>query len=114
MKEPFNIIKSFIEEGIPSGRVYSKISFKAVQLAALQLSCSIKEVEITALKTASCPNVMNAAWYYRGAEGQIVLLKSRAAVVGLGSLGGFASELLARMGVGTLVLIDGDSFSETI
>jgi molybdopterin/thiamine biosynthesis adenylyltransferase len=115
MKEPFNIIKSFIEEGVsPSGRVYSKISFKAVQLAALQLSCSIKEVEITALENGVVPErYERSLGTIGGAEGQIVLLKSRAAVVGLGGLGGFASELWARMGVGTLVLIDGDSFSES-
>lgn len=115
MKEPFDIIKSFAEDGVsPSGRPYSKMSFKAVQLAAAQLSCSLKEVEIKALKNGIVPErYERSLGTIGGAEGQIVLLRSRAAVVGLGGLGGLASELLARMGVGTLVLIDGDSFSES-
>jgi molybdopterin/thiamine biosynthesis adenylyltransferase len=33
-------------------------------------------------------------------------------IVGLGGLGGFALELLLRLGVGALTVIDGDAFSE--
>jgi len=45
-------------------------------------------------------------------EGQIKLLRSTVAVVGLGGLGGYVAEALARMGVGRLILIDGDVFEE--
>lgn len=41
---------------------------------------------------------------------QTVLSKSRVAVIGLGGLGGGVVEMLARIGVGTLVLVDGDAF----
>ncbi|MHB8780551.1 MAG: HesA/MoeB/ThiF family protein [Candidatus Geothermincolia bacterium] len=47
-----------------------------------------------------------------GLEGQLRLLRSTVAVFGLGGLGGLQSELLARMGVGRLILVDGDVFSE--
>lgn len=46
-----------------------------------------------------------------GLDGQTRLLKSRVAVIGAGGLGGLVVELLARMGVGYLKVIDGDSFA---
>ena len=47
-----------------------------------------------------------------GMEGQIKLLNSRVAIVGAGGLGGLVIELLARMGVGYLRIIDGDTFAD--
>jgi molybdopterin/thiamine biosynthesis adenylyltransferase len=47
------------------------------------------------------------------AQEQATLLGSRAAVVGLGGLGGTVVEILARIGVGALTLIDGDGFEES-
>jgi molybdopterin-synthase adenylyltransferase len=44
---------------------------------------------------------------------QIKLLRSTVAVVGLGGLGGGVTEILARIGIGTLILIDGDVFEDT-
>jgi len=41
------------------------------------------------------------------------LARSRVAVFGLGGVGGHAAEALARSGVGTLDLIDGDTVSES-
>lgn len=41
------------------------------------------------------------------------LARARVAVVGAGGLGGYALELLARMGVGLLRVLDGDTFEET-
>ncbi|MBS7615205.1 HesA/MoeB/ThiF family protein, partial [Candidatus Bathyarchaeota archaeon] len=46
-----------------------------------------------------------------GKEGQIKLKNSAVAVVGLGGLGSISSTLLAAVGVGKLVLIDGDKLS---
>jgi molybdopterin/thiamine biosynthesis adenylyltransferase len=43
---------------------------------------------------------------------QIALLQSAVAVIGVGGLGGVVCEILARSGVGTLRLIDGDAFEE--
>jgi molybdopterin/thiamine biosynthesis adenylyltransferase len=45
-------------------------------------------------------------------EGQARLLRSTVAIIGQGGLGGYVTEALARMGVGRLVLIDGDVFDE--
>jgi molybdopterin/thiamine biosynthesis adenylyltransferase len=73
---------------------------------------SIREVELAALEADVVP------WRYvrnvgtLGLDGQARLLQGTAAVVGLGGLGGFVTEALARMGVGRLILIDGDVFEE--
>ncbi|MFW6170717.1 MAG: HesA/MoeB/ThiF family protein [Planctomycetota bacterium] len=60
---------------------------------------------------------MNASRYSAnilafGPEGQRKLLHSRAVVIGLGGLGGFVLEQLARIGVGHIVAADPDSFEE--
>ncbi|MCF8030216.1 MAG: HesA/MoeB/ThiF family protein [Desulfohalobiaceae bacterium] len=47
-----------------------------------------------------------------GLEGQLRLLRATAGVVGVGGLGGLIAELLARMGVGSLVLVDADRFED--
>ncbi len=46
-------------------------------------------------------------------EDQIALLNSQVGVVGLGGLGGAVTEILARIGFGRLVLLDGDMFEES-
>jgi molybdopterin/thiamine biosynthesis adenylyltransferase len=47
-----------------------------------------------------------------GVEGQLKLLRSTVAVCGAGGLGGTIIELLARQGIGHLVIIDNDRFAE--
>ena len=42
-----------------------------------------------------------------------MLKKCRVAVVGCGGLGGYIAEMLIRLGVGTIVAVDGDCFDET-
>jgi len=71
---------------------------------------SVREVELAALDAEIVP-----ARYARnvgtiGLDGQRQLLQATVAIVGLGGLGGYVAEALARMGVGRLILIDGDYF----
>jgi Dinucleotide-utilizing enzymes involved in molybdopterin and thiamine biosynthesis family 2 len=70
------------------------------------------EAEIAALASGVCPARYERNLGTIGLAGQRKLLESRAAVVGLGGLGGLLAELLARVGVGRLILVDGDEFSE--
>ena len=44
---------------------------------------------------------------------QKILARSHVVVIGLGGLGGSVCEMLARIGVGTLTLVDGDRFDIT-
>ena len=48
-----------------------------------------------------------------GSEAMEKLKNAKVAVFGLGGVGSFTVEALARMGVGKLTLIDGDEYSES-
>lgn len=94
------------------GMNYREISHKSVQEIAAAAAVSLKDIEIAALEAGVIPERYNRSLGTVGSPaGQLRLLRARAAVIGLGGLGGLVAELLARMGVGTLVLVDGDSFS---
>ena len=88
------------------------IRLQQVHELAASAGCPVREVELAALEAGVVP------WRYlrnlgtAGLEGQARLLRATVAVVGLGGLGGYVTEALARMGVGRLVLIDGDVFEE--
>jgi molybdopterin/thiamine biosynthesis adenylyltransferase len=88
------------------------IRLRQVRELAAANGRSAREVELAALEADVVP------WRYVrnvgtiGLDGQAMLLRSTVAVVGLGGLGGFVAEALARMGVGRLILIDGDAFEE--
>jgi len=56
--------------------------------------------------------------YLRNREGislqdQLKLAESKVAIIGAGGLGGTVIQLLGRMGLGTLSVVDGDVFDET-
>jgi molybdopterin/thiamine biosynthesis adenylyltransferase len=88
------------------------IRYQTVRELAVANGCTVREVELAALEAGVVP------WRYVrnvgtiGLDGQAKLLRSTVAVVGLGGLGGFVTEALARMGVGRLILVDGDVFEE--
>lgn len=88
------------------------IRLQRVRELAAEFGCLIRDVELAALEAGVVP------WRYIrnlgtiGLEGQAKLLRSTVAVVGQGGLGGYVTEALARMGVGRLILIDGDVFEE--
>lgn len=88
------------------------ISLEQVKSLSRESDCALKEVELAALEARVLPrrylrNLGTVGW-----DGQARLLRSTVAVVGLGGLGGYVVEALARIGVGRLVLIDGDAFVE--
>jgi molybdopterin-synthase adenylyltransferase len=88
------------------------VRLQSVRELAAASDCSLQEVELAALEMGVVP------WRYLrnlgtiGLEGQAKLLRATVAVVGLGGLGGYVVEALTRMGVGRLILIDGDVFEE--
>jgi len=88
---------------------------KEVDALALsrQYDTHLSTVYIEALKMDICPYR-----YLRNRESisikeQLVLAQSKVAVVGAGGLGGSVILILARMGIGHLVIMDHDVFDET-
>jgi molybdopterin/thiamine biosynthesis adenylyltransferase len=96
----------------PDGSSVRVLSLEKTKEVAGRFDLTQKEVEIEALSKKIIPDRYLRNCGTLGTDGQIALLASRVAVVGIGGLGGTVARSLARAGVGTLVLIDGDLFSE--
>lgn len=96
----------------PSGEEYRSIKLDEIKEISAQLKIPQSLVEIGALEDGIIPERYERNIGSVGLKGQILLLKSKVAVIGAGGLGGFVVELLARVGVGHLVVVDGDSFEE--
>ena len=103
----------------PVGRTAERIgtwkvlSYRALRRAAAEAGVSSAEGEIYCLARGFVPSRYLQSMGTLGPEGQIALLQSSAAVIGCGGLGGYAAEILARAGVGRLVLVDSDVFDES-
>jgi molybdopterin/thiamine biosynthesis adenylyltransferase len=106
------VAESAESQAAPDGKTYLVISLKTTASISSSQGVPAKEVEITALKQGviPCRYLRNIGTI--GLDGQIKLLQSTVAVVGAGGLGGTAIELLARQGIGHLVIIDDDRFTE--
>ena len=88
------------------------LPWSAQREATERFALTPAQVEETALVMGLLP-----ARYQRNRETistvqQLELLRSRVVVIGCGGLGGYLVEELARLGVGTLVLVDPDVFEE--
>jgi len=94
------------------GRKVLLVSIATVDRVAGETGHSRRQVEIAALREQVLPQRYGRNLGTVGYEGQIALLEAKVGIVGIGGLGGWVVEGLARMGVGHLVLIDGDVFQE--
>jgi molybdopterin/thiamine biosynthesis adenylyltransferase len=97
----------------PDGKEKRLLLLSAVRQLAHEWGLSVREVEIRALKARILPARYERSQGTVGWEGQVKLLESTVAIVGCGGLGGWIIEGLARMGVGHLIIIDGDTFGES-
>ncbi|HHW91658.1 MAG TPA: HesA/MoeB/ThiF family protein [Firmicutes bacterium] len=73
---------------------------------------SQKEVQLAALRAGILPARYLRSFGTVGLAGQETLLKACVAIIGAGGLGGWIVELLTRMGVGRLIVVDGDRFDD--
>ncbi len=116
-RDPIHHLSDAIEPLIdpihgPDGSTVPTLSVSATAHLAAQHGIAGRQVEIAALEKGVIP-----ARYLRNRSSldtaaQVRLLNARAAIIGLGGLGGLVVEILARIGVGQLVLIDGDRFED--
>ena len=84
----------------------------AIEVAG-RFGSSVRGVYEAALNAGICPFRYIRNRETVSIEEQLQLVKSRVAVVGSGGLGGPILLLLARMGIGYLVVVDPDRFDET-
>jgi molybdopterin/thiamine biosynthesis adenylyltransferase len=97
---------------VPDGKAHVVISLKTTASIASSQGVSAGEVEIAALMQGVIPYRYLRNIGTVGLDGQIKLLQSTVAVVGAGGLGSTVIELLARQGIGHLIIIDDDRFAE--
>ncbi|NWF56422.1 MAG: HesA/MoeB/ThiF family protein [Syntrophaceae bacterium] len=107
-----HILKSAQPYLAPNGKKIAAISLRDRDSLASSFGVSKKAVEIAALDRDVWPQRYMRNMGSLGVSGQKKLLQSRALLIGAGGLGGTIATLLARMGLGGLILADGDSFSE--
>jgi molybdopterin-synthase adenylyltransferase len=88
------------------------VPLAAVRSVAAEFGRSRREVELAAVEAHLLPWRHKRNLGTTGFDGLARLMRCTAAVVGVGGLGGYVVEGLARMGVGHLVLMDGDVFAE--
>ena len=90
----------------------SVIPLRVVHDSAQRYQLSLREIELIAVESRLLPWRHSRSLGTVGWDGLVRLLRSTVAVIGLGGLGGYVVEGLARMAVGHLILIDGDVFAE--
>jgi len=86
------------------------LSLSAVENIARESRLSLRTVEIAALEHGVIPERYVRNMKTWAPADQVALLQAVVGVVGLGGLGGTVVEILARAGIGHLILIDGDRF----
>ncbi|HSW35842.1 MAG TPA: ThiF family adenylyltransferase [Candidatus Limnocylindrales bacterium] len=95
------------------GESYRYISLLETIKLTEDLQLARRAIEIAALEADIIPERYQRNLGTIGTAGQIRLLHACVGVLGAGGLGGLVLELLARMGVGRLVVVDGDFFSDS-
>ena len=96
----------------PDKKKMRVIDLRGVRFISSKKRIPPREIEISCLEQNIIPirYIRNIGTI--GIEGQLKLLCSMVAVCGVGGLGGTIIELLARQGIGHLVIIDNDKFAE--
>ncbi len=105
--------KRAVEKKGPAGDFYNSLSLAETGKLAAAYNVTSRDIEVSALEAGIIPERYQRNMGTVGIKGQLKLLRSTVGVVGAGGLGGVVLELLARMGVGKLVVVDDDVFSDS-
>jgi sulfur carrier protein ThiS adenylyltransferase len=105
------ILESLARRLSRGGREFQTISDAELWRWAQGQGSSPRQALEAALQAGIFPECYERNFPSLSAAEQLLLFQSRVLVVGLGGLGGYLAELLARVGVGTLLLADGDIFT---
>lgn len=96
-----------------SGEKYYSISVKQIKEIACKFQTKSREVDILALQNNIIPTRYKRNLGVLSSSEQIKLLQSKVAIIGVGGLGGTVLELLARIGVGKLIIADKDIIGDS-
>jgi len=91
-----------------SGKKYYSISVKQIKEIACKFQTKSRELDILALQNNIIPKRYKRNLGVLSPSEQTKLLQSRVAIIGAGGLGGTVLELLTRMGIGELIIVDKD------
>ena len=107
------VAEAATEKDRPDGSSYLSLSFADQRDLAEYYGPDHKTVQLVALEQGIVPEVYARNQKRLSSADQIKLLNSHVAIIGLGGLGGTVTEILARIGIGTLTLVDGDQFDDS-
>ena len=107
------VAEAAVEAQRPDGSSYLSLSFADQRDLAERYGPDHKTIQLVALEQEIVPEVYARNQKRLSSADQIKLLKSHVAIIGLGGLGGTVTEILARVGIGTLTLVDGDTFDDS-
>ena len=102
-----------VQKSLPIEESERTLSLKRSLEIARRKRIPLRTVEIKALRKQIIPERYSKNIRAIGIDGQIKLLESQIAIVGVGGLGGAALEFAARLGIGKIIIIDGDRFTES-
>ncbi len=97
----------------PDGTEYRCLLYVDEQILEQQTGQKLLDVECAALDINIVPERYCRNQNSLSNDDQRRLLQAHVAIIGLGGLGGTVTEILARLGIGTLTLVDGDCFDES-
>jgi molybdopterin/thiamine biosynthesis adenylyltransferase len=110
----YDLLQTYAQQRYrPDHTPYKAIFLRDACEIAQKTGLSLGAVECIALEEGIVPERYSRNQNSFSNSEQLQLLRSHVAIIGLGGLGGAVTEILARMGVGRLTLVDGDCFEES-
>lgn len=97
----------------PDGSTYPVLLYADAVALAATAALPLGEVERFALAAGIVPERYSRNQKSLSCSEQLRLLQARVAIIGLGGLGGAVVEMLCRLGIGHLTVVDGDVFDES-
>jgi molybdopterin/thiamine biosynthesis adenylyltransferase len=97
----------------PDESSYTALFFVDALKIAKSFELSLYEVEQQAMMQNILPERYSRNQKTLSTEEQLLLHRSHVAIIGLGGLGGSVLEILSRIGIGKLSIVDGDVFDES-
>jgi molybdopterin/thiamine biosynthesis adenylyltransferase len=95
------------------GTSYRSLLFRDEQRFVQETGQSHHQVQKMALENDIIPERYARNQQTLSTADQLKLLQAHVIIIGLGGLGGTVTEILARIGIGSLTLVDGDCFEDS-